>query len=814
MPVAAEVDAMAAPIPSERLVRRCDPAALRFTTTAELDPLAEMVGQDRAIEAVAFGVAIRQAGFNLFAMGPEGIGKLSLLRSTLEARAAGEPVPPDWCYVHNFADPRRPRAISLPAGDGRRFRDRIAQLERELRTAIPAAFESDEYRNRREAIESSLKERREEALVDFERRAAAKGLAMLRTPIGVGLAPLHDGKVIPRDEVEKLPEEERKRLAKASEALEEGLGDLIGRQFPEWAREARAAIRETGQDVARRAVGHLIDEIRAGHRDHAEILEHLDALQADVVANAEEFLAAAQPRELPAMLAANLQDGTLFRRYGVNLFVDNAEAGGAPVVYEDLPTQPNLLGRVEHTAHLGALVTDFTLIRPGALHRANGGYLVLDARRLLTQPFAWEELKRALRSGELRIESLGDRLGLSTVSVEPEPVPLDTKVVLVGDRVVYYLLAELDPDFLELFKVQVDFEDEVARTPEAEARYAQLLGTVAARNGMRPLDRDAVAAIVERAARLAGDAERLTTHMRRLTDLLREADDRAAKAGRDTVAVGDVTDAIEAARRRSSRLQERALDDIGRGSVLVATTGAAVGVANGLSVATLGETSFGRPTRITASVRLGDGEVVDIEREVALGGPIHSKGVLILAGFLGGRFGRTRPLSLRASLVFEQSYGGVEGDSASLAEACALLSAIGEVPLRQSLAITGSLNQRGEVQPIGGVNEKIEGFFDVCAARGMDGGQGVVIPATNLPHLMLRPDVVAAAAEGRFSVWAVTTIDEALELLTGLTAAEVNQRVEAGLDALATRAQEFLARTVVGGRNGGAGARRRKAGAT
>ena len=515
-----------------------------------------------------------------------------------------------------------------------------------------------------------------------------------------------------------LPEKERRKLAEASGELEAKLGDLIQRQFPAWERETRTAIRETGQEVARRAVGHLIDEVRAGHADHDEIVEHLAALEADVVANAEEFLAAAQPRELPSLLAARLEDGALFRRYGVNLLVDHADSSGAPVVFEDLPTQPNLLGRVEHTAHLGALVTDYTLIRPGALHRANGGYLVLDARRLLTQPFAWEELKRALRAGEIRIESLGDRLGLSTVSIEPEAIPLEAKIVLVGDRPIYYLLAELDPDFLELFKVQVDFEDEVPRSTDAEARYGRLLGTIAARSGLRPLEAGAVAAIVERASRLAGDAERLSTHMRRLTDLLREADDRAVKAGREVVAADDVAGAIEAARVRSSRLQERALEDIARGTVLVTTTGSAVGVANGLSVVTLGESSFGRPARITASVRLGDGEVVDIEREVRLGGPIHSKGVLILAGFLGGRYGRTRPLSLRASLVFEQSYGGVEGDSASLAEACALLSAIGEVPLRQSLAITGSLNQHGEVQPIGGVNEKIEGFYAVCAARG------------------------------------------------------------------------------------------------
>ncbi len=785
---------MADPISADQLVRRCDPAALSFVTTAELEPLDEMVGQDRAVEAVAFGVAIHQPGFNLYAMGPEGTGKASLLRSVLAARAAGEPVPNDWCYVHNFVDPRRPRAIQLPAGEGRRFRDRIAQLERELRTAIPAAFESDEYRNRREAIETGLKERRDTALGGFEERASARGLALLRTPIGVGLAPVRDGKVMEREELEQLPDEERQQLAEASTELEAALGDLIQHEFPQWEREARLAIRETGQDVAGRAVRHLVDEVRRGYLEHPEIKDHLGALETDVIANAEEFLAAAQPRELPAMLAARLEDGASFRRYGVNLLVDHADTPGAPVVFEDLPTQPNLLGRIEHSSHLGALITDFTLVRPGALHLANGGYLVLDARRLLTQPFAWEELKRALRAGEVRIESLGDRLGLSTVSIEPAPIPLDAKVVLVGDRTVYYLLAELDPDFLELFKVQVDFEDDVPRTTDAEARYGRLLATIAARSGLRPMDAGAVAAVIERAARITGDADRLSTHMRRLTDLLREADDRAGAARRDGVTAHDVRDAVEAARRRASRIQERTLEQIERGTVLVATTGEAIGQVNGLSVMTLGETSFGRPARITASVRLGDGDIVDIEREVKLGGPIHSKGVLILAGLLGSRYGRTRPLSLHASLVFEQSYGGVEGDSASLAEACALLSAIGEIPLRQSLALTGSLNQQGEVQPIGGVNEKIEGFFDVCAGREDDGSHAVVIPATNLPHLMLRDDVVEAARDGRFAVYAVGTIDEAMALLTGLEPAVVNDRVAAGLDALTDRAMQMAAR--------------------
>jgi lon-related putative ATP-dependent protease len=795
---------MIAPLAADRLARRCERSAFLFGTTAELPDLDGLVGQGRAGEAVAFGVAIRQPGYNLYAMGPEGIGKMTLVRAVLAGRAATEPVPSDWCYVHDFADPRRPRAIRLPAGEGRRFRDRMNQLERELRTAIPAAFESDEYRNRREAIETGLKQRRDDAIEAFETQAGEVGLAVLRTPVGVGLAPVKDGKVVDHDVIEKLPEAEKQRLLEASERLEAHLGDLVNRTFPAWEREARAAIRELGQEVTNRVVGHLLEEIRAGHAEHAELIAHLAALEKDVVANAEEFLAAAAPKELPAMLATRLEERALVRRYGVNLLVDNGDATGAPVVYEDLPTQPNLLGRVEHTTSLGSLVTDFTLVRGGALHRANGGYLVLDARRLLSQPFAWEELKRALRAGEVRIESPGDRLGLATVSLEPEPIPLDTKIVLVGDRQVYYLLAELDPDFLELFKVQVDFEEEVERTADAEQEYARLIGTITRRSGLRPLDSGATCAVIERAARLAGDAERLSTHMRRITDLLREADDQAAQAGRDIVTADDIDAAADARRRRSGRIHEHSLEDIARGTVLIPTTGEAVGTVNGLSVINLGETMFGRPSRITVSVRLGDGDVVDIEREVSLGGPLHSKGVLILGGFLGARFGRTRPLSLHASLTFEQSYGGVEGDSASLAELCALLSAIGEIPLRQGVALTGSLSQRGEVQPIGGVNEKIEGFFDVCAARGLNGTQGVIVPELNAPHLMLRDGVVAACTDGRFAVWAVRTVDEAMEVLSGLPAGEedadggwpdgsVNGHVAAGLDNLAAHALAYMA---------------------
>jgi lon-related putative ATP-dependent protease len=812
---------MIAPLAPERLARRCDPAGFAFTTTADLPPLDTVVGQARAVEAADFGIGIRSPGFNLYAMGPEGIGKHTLIRQFLAARAPGEALPSDWCYLHNFADPRRPVSLRLPAGKGRAFRDRIDRLNRELRSAIPAAFESDEYRARKSALEDAFKERRNAALVGFERKAAARGVALLRTPIGVGLAALRDGKVLESEELEQLPEEERTRILAAMHALEAELSELVQRTFPRWEREARAAVQAASEEVTKRAAGHLIDEVRRAWADEPAVLAHLEALERDVVANAEEFLAAAGPRELPALLAARLEDGAVFRRYGVNLLVDHGEGVGAPVVYEDLPTQPNLLGRVEHAAQFGALVTDFSLVRAGALHRANGGYLVLDARRLLSQPFAWEELKRALRSREIRIESPGERLGIvSTVSLEPEPIPLDLKVVLVGDRLVYYLLADLDPDFLELFKVQVDFGEDVPRSAETETELVSLLGTVAVREGLRPLEPGAAAALVEHASRLAGDAERLSTHMRRLTDVLREADDRAARVEHPVIAAADVTEAVDARRRRASRLHDLQLELIERGTILVATDGEATGVANGLSVVLLGEEAFGRPSRITARVRLGDGEVVDIEREVQLGGPIHSKGVLILAGFLGGRYGRRRPLSLGASLVFEQSYGGVEGDSATLAETCALLSAIGEVPLRQGVAITGSLNQQGDVQPVGGVNEKVEGFFDVCVGRGLTGTQGVIVPAANAPNLMLRADVVAASAAGRFAVWPVATVDEALEVLTGIpagtrdrrgrwTPGSVNARVEAGLEALAEHAFEALGRALEARETLGAAGRRR-----
>ena len=791
-------------LPATDLRRRTDPDALGFRTTAELPDLDEIVGQDRAVEAVAFAMGMRRDGFNLYALGPEGIGKQHVVRAYLEHRAASEPIPDDWAYVHRFESPQHPHLLRLPVGRAAALRDRIQQLIVELRAAIPSAFDTDEYRHRRQAIEQTLTTQRDADLEAFDKRAREAGVGLVRTPMGVGLAPIRDGELVDAERFRKLPEDVRKSLRTVLSEQEHLLEELLS-EMPRRERDTREQIRQLDRETAGHQVGHLIADVRTEYVDLPAVIEHLDAVERDVVASADEFIAAATRTDggAEAALRAVLADTPAFRRYEVNVLVDRRGLTGAPVVYEDHPTQPNLIGRIEHLSQLGALVTDFTLIRAGSLHQANGGYLVVDARKLLVEPFAWDGLKRALRSREISIEPLGASLGLvSTTSLEPEPIPLEVKVVLVGDRAMYHLLAEYDPDFLELFKVPADFEERADRSPAMDRRYAQLIATIGRREQLRPLESGAVARVLDASSRRSGDAYKISTHMRSLTDLVREADYLASEADRAVVAAEDVDRAIEAQQRRAGRLRDLVLEEIAAGTILVDVAGEAVGQVNGLSVVQLGETSFGQPSRITARVRLGRGEVVDIEREVDLGGPIHSKGVLILSGFLGGRYAERAPLAFHASLAFEQSYGGVEGDSASLGEACALLSAIARLPIRQDLAVTGSMNQHGVVQAVGGINEKIEGFFDVCVARELTGRQGVIVPASNVRHLMLHQSVIDAVAAGRFGVYPVRTVDEAMEMLTGLPAGEaadggeypegsVNARVAARLLELAERARRF-----------------------
>ena len=792
---------------TSELRRSCDLAQLGFTTTAELPDSPLVLGQDRAVAAIQFGIGMRRGGYNVFALGPTGAGKLAIVRRFLEEQAASEPAARDWCYVHNFEQPHRPRAISLPKGMGPKFRDDIARLVDELRTSITAALETEEYRQRHQQIHEEFNTRRDQALEDLRKRAAERDVALIRTPLGLALAPLREGQVIDSDAFQQLPESERQRIKTTIEGFEAELEKIL-HQVPKWHRESHEKIRALKRAVTKAAVDALIDELKKTYEAEAGVQTYLASLEKDVIDNADDFRRPKEGEEdeasqLDVLIAKAGAGLSPLGRYQVNVLDDHGKIPGAPVVYEDKPTFQNLIGRIEHVAHMGTLVTDFTHIKTGALHKANGGYLIVDARRVLLEPFAWEGLKRALRAHAIRIESLGEALSLvSTVSLDAEPIPLDVKVVLVGDRLLYYLLYEFDPDFRELFKVAVDFEASVDRTEPSDIAYAGVIATLARKADLRPFAATGVARVIEHGARVVGDAGKLWIELDRLTDLLREADYWAGVADHATVDASDVQRAIDAQVHRTGRPRERLQEEIGRGTIMIATGGAATGQVNGLSVIELGGFAFARPSRITARVRLGAGTVVDIEREVELGGPIHSKGVLILSGFLAGRYVPDHPLSLAASIVFEQSYGAVEGDSASSAELYALLSALADIPIKQAIAVTGSINQHGEVQPVGGINEKIEGFFDVCRARGLTGDQGVLIPTANKRHLMLRDDVVKAVDAGAFHIYAVDTIDQGIEVLTGVPAGArgetgrfpdktVNGLVEQRLMAFAKQARAF-----------------------
>ncbi|HTT70507.1 MAG TPA: ATP-binding protein, partial [Anaeromyxobacteraceae bacterium] len=755
----------------DRLCRRCPEEGLGFASTAELADLEEGLGQARARTALEFGISLRGRGYHVFVLGPQGSGKRALALEILSRRAAGEHPADDWCYLNNFDDPQKPRALRLPPGRAVPLKRDMDRLLEDLRASIPAVFESEDYRARLSVLQKQLEESRERVVHAVQDKARERKLAVVRTPVGFVVAPVREGEVLDTDQFQKLPEEEQRHIQVDIAAVQEELQAAL-RNVPQLDREHRQRVKDLNREVALYAVGHLLEDLRRRYADLPQVLAHLDAVRADVLENVHDFLGSSDGEDTASQMRKLLSESPTLRRYRVNVMVDNGGAGGAPVVEEDLPTFANLVGRIEHHVHLGALLTDFTLLRPGALHRANGGYLLLDARRLLLQPFAWEQLKRALSRGQIRLEAPEQIFGLGAgATLEPEPIPLDVKVVLTGEPLLYYLLATHEPEFIEHFKVAAELEDDLPRDGH-ELEYARLVATLARQAGLKALSRGAVARVIERAARLAGDAERLTTRVELVKDLLREADHAARAAHRDLVLREDVQAALDAQARREGRLREKLLEQIVRGTVLIDTSGTQAGQVNALSFHQLGRFTFGRPSRVTARVRLGRGEVVDIEREVELGGPIHSKGVLILASLLAARYSPDRPFTLSASLVFEQSYGGVEGDSASVAELYALLSALSGAAIRQGIAVTGSVNQLGQVQAIGGANEKIEGFFDVCAERGLTGEQGVIIPAANAKDLMLRPDVVEACGRGAFHVWAIDEVDAGLEILTGVTAGE------------------------------------------
>jgi lon-related putative ATP-dependent protease len=725
-----------------------------------VEPLVGTIGQPRALESLDYGLDVGTHGFNLFVAGTPGSGRLTTVLDFLRARSSAKRTPDDWVYVHNFRNPDRPNAIGLPAGRGATFARHMDALIDRLKREIPRAFESEEYERRQREIVGEMAARRTHLEEELKRFAAERDVALQTTLTGVVSVPLVDGKPISREQFDRLPEAQQEQITKASAEVEQQAAHYIHR-LHQLEKEATHRGQELEQEVALFASEPLFGELEETYRGQEEVLTYLKDAKADLLAHLGDFR---EQAELPFAVGIRPQDHGRFR---VNVFVDNGGAQGAPVVVERNPTYYNLLGRIEYRATFGAMVTDFHEIKAGALHRASGGFLIVEALDLLRHPFAWEALKRALRARETRIENLGEEYSaVPSASLRPEPIPLDVKVILLGSPLLYHLLYQLDEDFHELFKVKVDFAPELEWTAEHQRNYAAFVSRWVRENGLRHFDRAAVARVVEYGARLRESQRKLSTRLLDISDVVSEASFWAERSGHPLVEAGDVDLAVRKKEYRSSLLEERIQELIRDGTIVIATEGAKVGQVNGLSIIELGDYAFGRPARVSARVSLGRGRIESIEREIELSGPIHSKGFMISSGYLASTYAQEWPLALSATLTFEQSYDEIEGDSASSTELYALLSALSGLPLDQGIAVTGSVDQHGEVQAVGGVNRKIEGFYATCKSQGLTGRQGVVIPAANVRNLMLDDEVVAAVREGRFHVWAVRTIDEGIELLT------------------------------------------------
>lgn len=796
----------------------CDSTQFDFETTEELSDPTTVLGQDRLASSMELGMKLDRKGYNIFALGPIETDKRSHIMQFLESNGKDAETPEDLCYVNNFDDRYKPKVLKLPTGRGSELTKQMDKLIEELPPTLNSAFESEEYQNRQQALQDEIQQEQDQTFEDLQNKAREKGLSLMRTPAGFSFAPIdEDGEMMDEQQIQQLSEEEREELQEKTKELQQELQELI-RKMPASKRKMREQKKELDQEVARYAIEDLFEEIRSKFSELDIIQDFLDEVEDDVVENVQEIVSnhnqqqgQGQNQLAQMMGGQQMQQNpwssgdSVIDRYRVNLLVDNSDTEGTPVIYEDKPSYKNLTGRVEYQSKMGAFTTDFNMIKPGSLHKANGGYLILDARQVLLEPFAWEGLKRVLKSGELKIDSMSDSYSLiSTVSLEPEPLEVNVKVVLLGQRMLYYMLCELDPDFQRLFKVEADFEDEIDRSEENHVKYVQFLAGLIQENNLKHFDKQAVGRVIEQSSRMVGDNKKLSTKTQGIKDLLIESDHWAGKNGHEVVQHEDVEKAIEQKIYRSARLRDKVQESINRDYIYIDTEGEQVGQVNGLSVMKIGSLMFGRPNRITARVQLGKGEIIDIERKVDLSGPIHSKGVLILKGYLGERYAQNRPLSMSASLVFEQSYSNIDGDSASAAELFALLSAIGRVPLKQSFGVTGSVNQHGKIQPIGGVNEKIEGFFDICQKRGLTGEQGVLIPATNEKNLMLRNDVLDAVDKGDFHIYSIQTIEEGMEQLTGLEMGEaddddnypkgtINYRIMQQLDQLADKRKAFVA---------------------
>jgi lon-related putative ATP-dependent protease len=774
---------------------------MQCESTKDLVPLSEIIGQERAVRALKFGLGIKDHGFNMYVAGYPGTGRKTAVKNFVEAQAKVQPVPPDWCYVNNFSNPYEPKAIKLPAGKGKEFRDDMKNFVENIRNALPKAFESEDYVAKREATIKGLEDHRKQLIEELNEKAQREGFVIQATPVGLLLIPVLDGKPLSEEEMLALPQKMKDKLQEKRDKLETEFRNTM-RQLIDMERKIHEALKKLNKEVALYAIGNQVESLMEKYKDTPEATAYLKDVENEILDSLQQFVKRGEPQQqLPFPMPWMKEEP--FKKYEVNVVIDNSDTKGAPVIVETNPTYHNLLGRTEKEAQFGALTTDFSMIRAGAIHKANGGYLIIPVEELLRNPFSYDGLKRDLRDGNIVIEEPEERYGfLSVKTLKPQPIPLTAKVILIGNPYIYQLLFTLDTDFKELFKIKAEFDTTMDRTDEKVKQYAAFVCMLCEKENLKHLDGSGIAKIVEYSSRVAEDQYKLSTQFSHVADIIREANYYATQENSEFINGNHVKKAIEEKIYRSKLIQEKIQEMIKRGFFLIDTVTEKVGQVNGLSVMGLGDFAFGNPSRVTASIGLGREGVIDIEREAKMGGPIHTKGVLILSGYINDKYARDKPLSLSARLVFEQNYEGVEGDSASSTELYSILSALSGLPIKQNIAVTGSVNQKGEVQAIGGVNEKIEGFFEVCKANGLTGQQGVMIPESNVQNLMLKEAVVEAVKAGKFNIYSVKTIDEGIEVLTGTKAGQqrpegtfeegtVNYLVDKQLREMAEKLKEY-----------------------
>ncbi|MDD2585185.1 MAG: ATP-binding protein [Syntrophomonadaceae bacterium] len=752
------------------LRKQCNPSVFKFVSTAEIKPLKGIIGQDRAVNSLSFGLDIENMGYNIYLAGAFGTGKTTLAHEMLDNKARQMPVPPDWVYVYNFQNPDSPRALKIPAGNGAAFKKDVSEQVDKVIEQIVKFFESEDFEYKKNKLLSAFIEETNLMYIQIDEEARTLGFTISRNQSGVNSVPLkEDGETLSQDEYMAMSENERTELMKKGSIVQEKLSNVL-RQYKELERNVRIQITELEQETAREAAAPFFDELTKKYHSLHEVEEYLKAMQDDLLENIDDFVKA-DDESTPYNVFRHMHKRALFRKYQVNLIVDNSDLKHAPVIFETNPTFANLFGQIEYEGEFGILATDFSKIKAGSVHKANGGYLVLHVYDVINNFYIWDTLKRILKNGEIRIESISRMIGISSAeSLRPEPISSNLKVILIGESVYYYLLYRYDEEFQKLFKIRADFDTDMQKSRRHIKEYARFISSVCENEKLRHFSPDAVAAVVDYGSRMAEDKEKLTTLFNKLIEIIYESNCWAQYDKAEIVNAGHVKKAIVEKRYRSSMIEDKLQDYINRETLIIDVTSAKIGEINGLAVYEMGDYQFGKPVRITAKTFMGEKGLVNIEREIRLSGSIHSKGVLTLNGYLGAQYARDKRLSLSASLTFEQSYQGIEGDSASSAELYAILSSLAEIPLKQGIAVTGSVNQNGEIQPVGGVNQKIEGFFRVCQDKGIDGKQGVIIPQQNIRDLMLDDEIVAAVKNKTFSIWAIKHVDEGLEILSGIQA--------------------------------------------